>query len=150
VLYLVYTNKGDDIMKKYNIGDVVQICPDLKVGQMYYNEGSSIGDTFTHSMRKNLGKVGRIVAISQGTYFLDIDSVHGYTDSMLQYPNNQYQGEDVCDYRFNPEVEKLIIHMEALHLAKQIDEAIDNGDKVLFMQLSEEYNKKMNFLATVS
>jgi hypothetical protein len=133
-------------MNKFHIGDIVQIREDLVLGQVYYNENSPIGDTFTSSMRKNRGKKGRIIDIHQGKYMLDIDVVHGYTDSMLMYPK-----DDLADseYLFNPEVEKLIIHMEALYLEKLIDEAIDNGDKDRFMELTEEYKKKKFFLEKV-
>jgi hypothetical protein len=136
---------------KYNVGDVVQIRPDLKIGMIYYNENSPIGDTFSYSMRNNLGKIGRIVGVSQGKYLLDIDYIHSYTDSMLQYPKDKFDDlHDDSDYEFNPEVEKLIIYMETQHLAKMIDEAIDNGDRALFIKLSEEYREKKNFLTTIS
>lgn len=127
-------------MMKYSIGDIVQIRTDLNIGQIYRNENSLHGEGFTYSMKSNAGKDARIVAIRQSRYVLNIDGgTFNYTDGMLQYPIDKLKEEE---YTFNSEIEKLIMHMETIHLKWLIDEAIDSGDRNSFMELTSEYNDK--------
>jgi len=135
---------------KYKKGDIVQIRPDLLTGKVYYNENSPTGDVLTNDMRKNLGKEAEVVGYNQGKYVLNIEGKirawELYTDEMLRYPVDELA---MSDYTFNLEVERLIVHMESIHLQKLIDEAIDNNDRSEFVRLSEEYRKKRELLEEI-
>jgi IDEAL domain len=135
---------------KYKIGEIVKIRPDLKVGQIYHNENSPVGDTLTFDMRKNLGKEAEVIGYNEGKYLLKIEgkvALHQtYTDGMICNLNDEFTHND---YLFNPEVEKLMIHMETIRLKREIDEALDNGDRELFNKLTTEYNRKKEFLQGV-
>jgi IDEAL domain len=147
-----YNNRKGKVKMKYKIGEVVQIRKNLQIGKIYYNENSPIGDTLTRDMGNNLGKEATVVDYNEGKYILSVDGrvvlYQTYTDGMLCYPN---EDEDLGydEYEFNPEVEKLMIHLEALRLEKEIDKALDNGDKELFVELTSEYNKRKKFLSQV-
>lgn len=107
---------------KFKVGDIVRIKADLVVGATYYNEGTNIGDKFSSRMRNNLGKEGKIIGIENGKYILDIDSIHGYYDGMLEYPVDDFANEQ---YTFNPEVEAIIAHTQKNFYMGLIDKALD-------------------------
>lgn len=135
---------------KYKIGEIVQVRPELEVGRIYYNDNSPIGDSLTYAMRINLGKEAEVVGYSEGKYLLKIDgnvALHqSYTDDMLRYPTDDLAGSD---YLFNKEVEGVMAHLEMIQISKEIDKALDNGDKELFLKLTNEYNSNKKFLQKV-
>lgn len=132
---------------KYKIGEIIQVRTDLIVGEIYCNENSTIGDTITSEMMSNLGKNAEIASYNQGKYLLKIEgyvAIHQtYTDDMLRTPIDELAKKE---YTFNSEVEEVMAHLETIQLAEQIDTAIDNGDKDLFMKLTNEYRMNKKFL----
>ena len=122
--------------RKFNIGDVVVLKDNLRVGAIYKSQCEQYGDKFTHSMRNNLGKEATVVTYQGGGYILAFegktDSVHVYYDGMIQKPK-------VSDYVFNPEVELLVQHLQKQQLQKEIDKALDDKDEQRFNELVEKY-----------
>lgn len=121
---------------KYKKGDVVQVRNDLIIGNQYFHENSKIYDVFSSRMRNNLGKEAKIVGILEGKYLLDIDSIHTFTDGMLQEPVDKLAK---TPYEFNFDVERIVEHMLKLMPEQLINNAIDKGDRELFKTLSEKY-----------
>lgn len=123
-------------MSKFKEGDRVVIRKDLIVGEFYYNEDGKTLDVFSPTMKQFCGQVAEIMFVTdKGSYMLDIDPWHNYTDEMLQ-------GIEETENVFSEEVEELINHMLKLAPEQLINNAIDRGDKEEFIRLTEKYYKK--------
>jgi hypothetical protein len=107
---------------KFKIGDKVRLKKDIEPGEMYYHEGTSIGDKLTFKMFEIMdGQEATIVDIREG-YVLDKDRIHTYYDEMIEHAKDDLAEEP---YKFNLDVELLIKSQEADYYKKQIDKALD-------------------------
>lgn len=122
--------------RDFEVGDIVILRDDLKVGATYFSRDGKFGDKFSSRMSNNIGKEGVIVGIRNGGYAIEfdkkLDTIHTYYDEMLQSPV-------VGDYVFNIEVEELIEHINKKVLKNRIDKALDERDEKTFRELTEKY-----------
>jgi len=124
---------------RFRIGDIVKIRHDVEVGVIYYSEDGQFGDKFSSSMSKNIGKEAKVVGFRNGGYVLQfdkhIDQIFTYYYGMLELAKDELAEEQ---YKFNPDVEALLLHLERERYKKLIDEALDNR---LFETNPDEFKK---------
>lgn len=132
---------------RFKVGDRVRVKNDLVVGGRYFMEDGETSDIFSHGMSENVGKEATIIAIECGKYHIDIDVIHKYTDSMIK---KLVDSKSRGDYEENVEVEDLLNHMikqfpkqkeriSKEQIEKEINHAIDTGNKEEFLRLSKKY-----------
>ncbi|WP_240375918.1 hypothetical protein [Bacillus piscicola] len=107
---------------KFKKGEKVQVKQDLVVNVNYYNETTGTSDVFSHRMLKFRGKEAFIEEVSEYGYTLNIDRLHVYTDTMLQYPTEPLTGGPS---QASHEVERIVQHFEELGVKQIIDKALD-------------------------
>lgn len=127
---------------QFNKGDKVRVKSDLVVGKRYYDsKNKGISDIFSRFMSNNLGKEGTIIEVEGGKYVLDIDRIHAYTDGMLE--PLYLEVDEVKEYEYNSEVERLTRHMLKLAPQQLINDSLDKGDKERFNELTKKYRKHL-------
>lgn len=131
---------------KYKVGDEVSVKQGLMSGAIYKNEDNTGGDVLNRIMAELAGKKAVVVKVVDDAYTLDIDSYHYYTDGMLEAyvdPLDVVDPNDLKPYRFNEDVEKIIMELEKDYPQRLIDHALDTGNK-------EEFQRLVNLNKTIS
>lgn len=129
---------------KFKIGDKVFIKGNLKIGQKYYNEDCSDGDTFSYGMVEYAGRQATVINIVNNGYILDIDPIHKYYDGMLEPVKHDFKFNVLVDelaskpYTFNYEVETVLHESLKRHYKIQMDKALEDR---LFEKDPEAFQK---------
>lgn len=109
---------------RFELWETVKLKDDLIIGEVYYQEKSTIGDKLTYKMYENMeGKESQIIEIKDGGYILDESPIHTFYDGMLEYPRDDFAEEP---YLFNAEVEIVIAEMSKQYYLGLIDKALDD------------------------
>jgi IDEAL domain len=129
------------IRKSFQVGDRVKLKEDLREGRIYHSYKMPYhGDSFVDEMKELMDKAGGEATIVEITeldgYILDIDEHYAFYDEMLDYAtaSDEFSQEE---YKFHPDVESLLAHMDKNLIKLQIDKALDENDEAEFLRLTE-------------
>lgn len=124
---------------KYRIGDIVKVREDLIIGENYFNDDGTDGDTFARMMLPLLGKTVEIVNYNSSCTGYIVQ--HGNYISMFTFYDDMFEDiddKDSSEYVFNEEVESLVLHLEKEWYKKLIDKGLDDR---IFETDPEEFKK---------